>query len=388
MANINDYLLWRGDISLSSEHNFNEVDSVILARFSYLRFDKIKMSEVETIESISEKMKNLDNEEFRYNGDKELITYLGKSKRFKDMKVTDYVENNERSLEQQFEAVTIHISDEEMYISYIGTDSSIYGWKEDFNISFMDSVPCQIEGKKYINLIANKYPKKRIRIGGHSKGGNVAIYSAISAKKAIQDRIIKVCNYDGPGFNKDIIKKYKTSSILKKIETFFPQDSVIGRIMYHAEKCTVALSNEKGIYQHDIYSWQVFKDDLVKADNVTANSEIINMTLNDWLEHTTVEQREIFFDEIFDLFYATEANTFGEMSKSLSKNIMTILKKYRGIEENDRKTITSMIKLFVKAYFQVVRDKEKINFSNSVDYKKIENEARNKHMISINLGAN
>ena len=189
MANINDYLLWRGDISLSSEHNFNEVDSVILARFSYLRFDKIKMSEVETIESISEKMKNLDNEEFRYNGDKELITYLGKSKRFKDMKVTDYVENNERSLEQQFEAVTIHISDEEMYISYIGTDSSIYGWKEDFNISFMDSVPCQIEGKKYINLIANKYPKKRIRIGGHSKGGNVAIYSAISAKKAIQDRI-------------------------------------------------------------------------------------------------------------------------------------------------------------------------------------------------------
>ena len=158
--------------------------------------------------------------------------------------------------------------------------------------------------------------------------------------------------------------------------------------MYHAEKCTVALSNEKGIYQHDIYSWQVFKDDLVKADNVTANSEIINMTLNDWLEHTTVEQREIFFDEIFDLFYATEANTFGEMSKSLSKNIMTILKKYRGIEENDRKTITSMIKLFVKAYFQVVRDKEKINFSNSVDYKKIENEARNKHMISINLGAN
>lgn len=362
MANINDYLLWRGDIPINSTFKFNEIDSMILARFSYLRFDKINMSKKETIESISKKMKGLDNEEFRYNGDKELITYLGQSKRFKDMVVTDYVENNEKEQEQQFGAVTIHISDKELYISYIGTDSSIYGWKEDFNMAFMDSVPCQIEGKKYAEKIAELYQDKKIRIGGHSKGGNVAIYSAITLPREITKRIIKIYNYDGPGFNETIIKKYKSSSIIKKIETYFPQDSVIGRIMEHEEKCTVVFSTEKGLYQHDIYSWQVLKDDLIKSENLTDTSEVINSTLNDWLANTTNEQRKIFFDGIFELFYATDANTFGEISNNLSKNMTTILKTYREIDEKDRKTINKMLRLFAKAYVNVIKKVEKVKF--------------------------
>lgn len=376
MSNINDYLLWRGDLPITPKYKFNEIDSMILARFSYLRFDKIKVNKKETIGSISKKMKDLDNEEFRYNGDKELITYLGESNRFKDMVVTDYIENNEKEIEQQFGAITIHISDKEMYISFIGTDSSIYGWKEDFNTSFMDTVPCQLEGKKYTERITKKYPDKKIRIGGHSKGGNVAIYSAITAPNDIQKRIIKVYNYDGPGFNKKIINKYKTNTIIRKIETYLPQDSVIGRIMNHKEKCTIALSNEKGLYQHDIYSWQVLKDDLIKSDNVTDTSEIINQTLNDWLDNTTEEQRKIFFDGIFELFYATEANTFSEISMSLSKNMMTILRKFREIDDDDRKTINSMIRLFARGYVQVIKEKEKTKFNNMREYRKIESEKR------------
>lgn len=236
MANINDYLLWRGDIPISSKLKFNEIDSAILARFSYLIFFKIDMNEIETIESISEKMSNFDNDEFMYNGDKELITYLGKSERFKNMKVTDYVRNNDKETEKQFGAITVHISEEEMYISYIGTDSTIFGWKEDFNMGFMENVPCQIAGKQYAEKIAEKYPNKKIRIGGHSKGGNVAIYSAISISKDIQNRIIKIYNYDGPGFNKNIIEKYGDEEIISRIETYIPQDSVIRKIIKSQRK--------------------------------------------------------------------------------------------------------------------------------------------------------
>ena len=373
MANINDYLQWRGDIPISSNFKFNEVDSMILARFSYLRFDKIKMDKIETIESIAEKMKYLDNEEFRYNGDSDLIENLGKSLRFKDMVVTDYVQNNKKSIEQQFGAVTVHISSKEMYISFIGTDSSIYGWKEDFNMAFMDSVPCQSLGVKYADKIARKFKDKRIRIGGHSKGGNVAIYSALEADKDIKSRIIKIYNYDGPGFNNDIVKKYKSNAIIKKIETYIPQDSVIGRIMNHEEKCTIALSNEKGIYQHDIYSWQVMGTDLVKSENLTNSSEIINATLNDWLRETTNEQRKIFFDGIFELFYATEANTFHEISQSLSKNMVKILSAYKEISDDDRKMIFSMLKLFGRAYMAILKQKGSDRFNNMKEYYKIEN---------------
>ena len=176
MSSINDYIKWRGDLKLSSEHKFNELDSLILARFSYLIFHKIEMNKVETIESISKKMAHFKNNEFLFNGDKEMITLLGKSRRFKDLKVTDYVRNNSKKEEQQFSALVIHISKKSLYISFVGTDENLYGWKEDFNMAFMDEVPCQKLGTSYLTQIAQKYWYKKIRIGGHSKGGNIALY--------------------------------------------------------------------------------------------------------------------------------------------------------------------------------------------------------------------
>lgn len=356
MANINDYLLWRGDVPIDSKTAFNEIDSMILARFSYLLFDRINMEKKETIKSISDKMKDFENEEFRYNGDKELITKLGLSDRFKDMEVTDFVETNVKEAEKQFGAITVHISNKEMYISYIGTDSTIFGWKEDFNMSFMDYVPCQIEGKEYLEKIAKKYPRKKIRIGGHSKGGNVAIYSAIMSNLKIQDRIIKVYNYDGPGFNSKIVEQFKDAPILKKIETYLPQDSVIGRIMEHKEKCEIVQSNEKGIYQHDIFSWEVLRDDLIKLESLTETSDVIKNTLTDWLLNTTIEQRKAFLDAIFEMFYATDADTFGDISKNLKNNLKKIYKTYKSITEEQKKTISEMIKLFIKVYLSVEKE--------------------------------
>lgn len=359
MANINDYIKWRGDIPLNKDYPFNEIDSMILARFSYLIFNQIQMEDEETIENISVKMKKIENDEFRYNGDKDLITNLGKSNRFKKMKVTDFVENNEKENEKQFGAIVIHINDKELYISYIGTDDSIYGWKEDFNMAFMDNVPCQIEGKEYLEKIANKYKNKKLRIGGHSKGGNVAIYSSIIVDKKIQNRIIKVYNYDGPGFSKEIAEKYSKEMIIEKIETYFPQDSIIERIMNHEEKCSVVLSNEKGILQHDIYSWQVLGTNLIYSAKLTKASEIMNSAVTSWLTNTSSEQRKIFIDTIFELFYSTDANTFKEISKNLMGNLSVILKKYGQISKEDRKTITTIIKLFVKGYFNETLTLEK-----------------------------
>lgn len=367
MANINDYLLWRGDIEIDRKFDFNEIDSMILARMSYLLFDKIKMNSEEKIESVSKKMVNFKNEEFMYNGDKELVTYLGESIRFNNMYITDFIKKNDKEIEKQFGAITIHLSEEELYISYIGTDSTIWGWKEDFNMAFMDNVPCQIAGKEYLEKIANKYPNKKIRIGGHSKGGNVAIYSAITAPKEIQDKIIKIYNYDGPGFSKNIISKYGNDEIINKIETYIPQDSIIGRLLYHKEKITVVHSLEKGIWQHDIFSWQVLKDDLIKLEKNTETSENIDKTLTDWIEITTSEQRKILIDALFEIFYSTDVETFGEIPKNLSTTVPKILRKYNEISKEDKETMIAMIKIIAKSYINIVKEKEKLKWSNRKD---------------------
>lgn len=375
MANINDYLIWRGDIPISELFPFNEIDSMILARFSYLLFSKIPMNEIETIESISLKMKDFPNEDFRYNGDKELITNLGISKRFKNMKVTDFIEHSDKKAEKQFGAITIHISDAEMYISYIGTDASLVGWKEDFNLAFMRNIPAQIDGLNYLTNVSNKYPLKQIRVGGHSKGGNVAIYSSIASSIDIQNRIIKVCNYDGPGFNSTIIDNFKDNSFLNKIITYMPQDSIIGRILEHEEKCEFVHSIEKGIYQHDLYSWQVLGIDMIKVENATNSSELAYKTIKEWLKKTTVEQRKVFFDGIFEVFYSTSANTFGEISNNFVKNAPILFKTYKEISDEDRKTINLMIKEFVKAYAVTLKQSEALKFD------PIEN-IRNKYLIN------
>lgn len=364
MANINDYLQWRGDLPINNKYKFNEIDSMILARFSYLRFDKITMNEIETIKTISEKMSNLDESEFRYNGDKELITYLGKSIRFQNMVVTNYEKHDNKEFVKQFGAITVHISDKELYISFLGTDSTILGWQEDFNMTFLSNVPCQIEGLEYLKNIAEKNPNKKIRIGGHSKGGNVAIYSALRTTNEIQNRIIKVYNYDGPGLKKDILNKYAKKTILKKMETYIPQDSIIGRLLIHMEKCKVVYSIENGIYQHDLFSWQVLRDDVINIEQNTQKSEEIHKMVADWLENTTNEQRKIFFCTVFELFYSTEAKTFGEISKSLTTSLPRILKKYGELEKGDKEVLIKMIKLFAKIYWGMFKERESLKLEN------------------------
>ncbi len=372
MANINDYLLWRGDVPINSNFPFNEVDSMILARFAYMIFSKIEMNPKETIGSISEKMKDFPNEEFLYNGDKELITNLGASNRFKNLLVTDYVENVDEEIEKQFGAITVHLPHYELYVSYLGTDFSINGWKEDFNMSFMDNVPCQVSGKEYLEMIANKYKFKKIRVGGHSKGGNVAIYSAITVSPKIQNRIIKVYNYDGPGFSKNIIEKYETDDIISKTQTYIPQDSIIGRLLNHKEKMLIAYSTEKGILQHDIFSWQVMKNDLEKSDNYTSASENIDQTITNWLEDTTVEQRKVFVNVIFELLFSTNATTFMELYKNFTTSLPLALAKYKEISPEDKKEVGEMAKQLITYYVGTIK-KQEIDKLNNMKTKYISN---------------
>lgn len=359
MTNIHDYLLWRGDVLLTKENPFNEADSLVLARFSYLPFEKIQIKEQEKIETLSKRLINLKEESFLYKGDKELATFIGASPRFKDLLVTDFIKIDDKKTEIQFGGITIHLPNNELYISYLGTDKTINGWKEDFNMAFMDNVPCQISGLEYLEKISKKYSDKKLRIGGHSKGGNIAIYSALLSNNNTKKKIIKVDNFDGPGLNSIILDKYQDDKIINKMETYIPQESIIGRLLNHKEKMTICESDEKGILQHDIYSWHVFKNELIKLEKNTKISEYINSTVTEWLKNTTPKQREIFIDTIFELFNGSEVDSFGEIVSSITTTVPKMLKKYRTLSEEEKKTITKMIKKFITSYINVLRKKKK-----------------------------
>lgn len=357
MANLIEYIQLRGDITLKDD-NINEVDKIILTRISYLPFKEIILEKKDTIETISNKMKELSLDKFIWKADKKFIIELGKSKRFKDLKVTDYKEILDLDAEKQFAAVTIWLPYRLKYISFRGTDMSLIGWKEDFNMSFMKNIPSQKEAVKYLNTIGKRY-FTNIIIGGHSKGGNIAVYSAIFCKNRIKRKILEIINADGPGFDKTIIASKNFLKISKKIKTYIPQSSIIGRLLEHDEECEIIHSTEKGLMQHDMFSWQIEGKKMKRVEKLTNESKFVNKVVRDWLQNTTPKQRENFVNIIYDVLISTEVKDFYDFGVDTLKKISIAIKSYKNIEKEDREEIEYMFKLFFESAIKIIKERKK-----------------------------
>lgn len=350
MANVFDYLKWRGDLNLEKS-SFNEIDNLILSRFSYFPFDNIiKEDEVVTIKELSERFEKTDINPIHilWKDDKEFFPAMGKTERFGNMLATKYINKIETEQEKQFSAITVLMPDDTIYVSFRGTDNTIVGWKEDFNMSFKSHIASQISAKEYLENIAEEFPNKKIRVGGHSKGGNIAIYASAFAKQEVKDRIINVYNNDGPGFCEDVIKTVEYQEIMPKTHTYIPQSSIIGRLMNHKEKYTIIESTQKGIMQHDLYSWQILGKEFITLPNVTNESEFIDKTIKEWLENVEPAKREQVINVIFEILNSTDAQTTKELRKNLFSNIKVILEKYKNIDPETKEMIAQTANALIK----------------------------------------
>ena len=303
MSNILDYIKWRGDLTIQNDP-FNEIDSLILSRFSYLPFDGIiKENEVVTIRELNERFQKQDKNDINilWDDDINLFPLMGNSKRFGEMKATKYSNKLNVEEELQFSAITILVPDDTIFISYRGTDNTIVGWKEDFNMGFKSHVGAQIDSVKYLEEIADKYPKNNIRIGGHSKGGNLAVYSAVFATEKTKNRIIKIYNNDGPGFDDEISESDNYKEMITKVNTYIPQESIFGMLLNHKEKYIVVRSTQKGVMQHDVYSWQLLGKNFECLKEVTNGSKFIDKSIKDWFKQIDIKQREQMIDIIFEV---------------------------------------------------------------------------------------
>ena len=195
-----------------------------------------------------------------------------------------------------------------------------------------------------------KYPNSKFIFGGHSKGGNVAIYAAINSSLENKARIIKVLNYDGPGFPEEIIESDKFDQIKEKIHTYLPQESIIGRIMDQGGKVTVVTSTEKNIYQHDIYSWQLIAKKFNKRNKPNQKSEIVYKSLRKYLRETEAENRKKAIDLIFKIFIDSEFETFAEIGENKVENIMKIIGQVRELKKEDKDLIVKMLSELAKTY--------------------------------------
>lgn len=348
-----DYLKWRNDVSFEVAE-FNDIDNVILSCLAYIDFGEFlrKPSEIYTIEEVFELFcKNHSLDEIRESKQFTqrvalLLEDMVQGERFKGTKVTCYEDDLDKEKVKQFAAVTFILPNGMNYISYRGTDSTITGWKEDFLMTFMADTEGAKEAVNYLNKVS-EYLEGDIIIGGHSKGGNFAMYASVFCNDEIKERISRVYNNDGPGFRDEIIESRGYQEMLPKICTIVPQTSMIGQLLANESEQRVIESDAIGLHQHDALTWKVAKDNFVESE-LDAFGNFVDVALGSWLEKIDDETRLSVVSTVFSMIEETEAETFYEFSDSLFKNTTILIKGLVKLSKEKRNELMTALGSLVK----------------------------------------
>lgn len=323
--NVQDYLRWRGDLTLA-ERPFNTVDNLALAAISYLNLAGIVPSSEEggsvSVHQAAETLVRrrglaLDDPALGFEErrlpivDASVLADMAVSARFRDARLSDFVDVLDPEGGLQFAAVTIHLDDGKRYVSFRGTDVTILGWREDFTMSF-ETIPAQLAAADYLQARVADAPGE-VRVGGHSKGGNLAVYAAMAATDEVQDRLLAVYSNDGPGLAPELARADRLDRLGNRVIKIVPEFAVVGLLFDSTDRVRIVRSDAPGILQHYITSWQVSADDIVETERIAERAEVIKHALDQWLEAVGPAERRAFTDDFFDALSAGGATLITEV---------------------------------------------------------------------------
>lgn len=334
MADLFDYLMWRGDLELDAVP-LNPVDTLILSELSYLDFSGLVPGDFlhpVPLRIAAEAFLALPDREsrVRVRKDADLIAACARTARFGSLRLVFFRSELLPEQESQFAAVTWLLPGGAAVITYRGTDLTLTGWKEDFNMSFQESVPAQEKALRYFEAFARVHMGP-ICLAGHSKGGNMAVYAAAKTVPQLQERITAVHNHDGPGFHSAMMRDPGYRAVVPRVRTFVPQSSVVGMLLEHEEAYTVVRSRQLSLLQHDPYSWEVLGGDFVRMAQIDENSRFLDRTIKAWLAQTTMAERNAFVDAVYELLTLGEVNDLREVI--LPRNVLRYLRQLRTDEQ-------------------------------------------------------
>ena len=364
MANLLDYLDWRGDLTLE-QAPFNEVDNLILAELSFVDFRDIVPGPGEgksvalrgAAEAFFEKFpvgEKIDMGVLVPADIPEMLRKMAESKRFGSMKLNCFVDWLDVGKGEQFAALTIETGDGALYLSFRGTDDTLAGWKEDFEMACVPEVPAQKKAAQYVRAVAKQYPRRKLRLGGHSKGGNLAVYAGVFSPESIQRRIIAVWSNDGPGFHTDLLELPEHQRITNRIFSIVPKSSIVGMLLEHEEDYTVVDSDQLGFMQHDGFSWQVMGDHFIRLRQVTRQAHLTDQELRAWVQSLTVEQRERFVNALFDVLTASGAVTLTDLKEDSLKAVGAIIKAMKDLDKETRDGLLKFMGILFKNNFRMI----------------------------------
>ena len=364
------YLKKYGDCPLT-EMPMNSVDSLILCQLAYLKYDGLVCDVRDNGPSITVKeiAEHADFDKLfadvRFEkANRELFQEVIKGKRFSNMRLNCYINLVEKEWETQFSAVTFLLEDGTMYVAFRGTDESIVGWKEDFNMAYLSPIPAQSYSVKYLNMVTGKL-NKSFYMGGHSKGGNLALYSAMNCIPSVQERILKIYNMDGPGFRPEILEKCGYEKIESRVVKILPQSSLVGMLFEQGMNYSVVASRRIGLAQHDPYTWLVEDAEFAYVDEIYEGRRFMDNTINEWILSLDEESLKTFIDTLYQVIVASEAEDLISFTSNWKKSLRGIM---GALKEVDGQT-ADMIKKIIRSLFEIGKSRMRVEVTRGLPLK-------------------
>lgn len=341
------------------EKPFGDADSLLFTQLAYMRLDGFvkessrfafsvglkKLCEEETLNTITKNIR------IPKDTRKLMLSALG-SPRFRNIRFKYYSNRTDYKAEKQFSAITFLLEGNLAFVAFRGTDNSIVGWKENFNMAYMTPVPAQLEAQRYLTAVMRHMPFRKFIVGGHSKGGNLAIYASAQCPQQLQNRILRVYNHDGPGFKEDFLGSSGYQRIKQRIHTILPQSSMIGTLLTQSRDCRIVKSTGLGFEQHNPLRWVFTENDLTDVPSLSKEAMRMDKIMDDWLAQMDISQRALIVETLFDIIVASGAMTFDDVMNLIKKGDISAFREIRKLEPDIRKQVVAMLTGLGKAYIK------------------------------------
>jgi len=352
MANIFDYLT---DVQYDSFYDIplNELDILALTELTYLSFDNLLDQPVNRLSDVATRVPRestmLTNKERL-----QLLDQLAQHKRFRNCKLSNFVNEIDTEQQKQFAAMTYRLNLDTYLIVFRGTDDSIIGWKEDFHMTYMKEIPAQKHALQYLQDFFAQHPNQKVVLAGHSKGGNLAVYAASQLDPLLQKKIVAVYTFDAPGLHKELTETAGYQNMMERTKVFVPQGSIIGMMLEIPDKKIVVRSTALGgLAQHDTFSWQVEDKHFVQLEEISSESLQIKDTLKEWVDSVPDEELELYFDLFFGTILESGITSINDLSsRNAIDHVRQLVSQAQTLEPEQVEILKNLTQLLLDARFQ------------------------------------
>lgn len=346
---IKQYIQKQGKFTFA-ELPFNDVDSLILSLLSYIDFNEV----VPKADNGRITLAKAANTFFKKHSAKEikkfvptfvrkltvLFQVMATTARYKNILLYNYVKEVEQ--DTQFGAISMLLSDGTLFIAFEGTDDSISGWKEDFQMSYQFPVLAQRKAGDYLKQNISLFGPK-VRIGGHSKGGNLAMSSYLLSDFLTRSKVLCIYNHDGPGFRKKEYDSIGYRKMEKKLKMLVPEESIVGMLFRHPLEYGVVKSSSRSFFQHDGVSWLV-NDNSFQKGKLSARSKKIEKRIFHWINSYDDEERKKLVVSLFSILERADVKGLSELRITKINKIISLIKENKNMEKETRKFLLDAFK--------------------------------------------